>query len=150
MEGKKFETPINNASESTEDEDKRFAEMLAAENEGIVPGEFGANMEDAEIEEGDIFEGAVNGILSRAKEMVMDELDDFLTADEKLMAEQIIRKKIAIKRASSYELWANQMNSIIQEDGGDVSEFKERAANNLYREIKDAILEKLEKSEQAN
>jgi len=81
--------------------------------------------------------------------MVFDDLGEFLNLEEKTLAEKIIKDKVYTKKNSSLDLWTAELNRLIQEKG-DVDEFKKRTANNLYREMKDEILEKLEKNEGSN
>jgi len=64
MERKNFEMPTNNNPESSE-KDEKFSELLAAENEGVVPEEY--SEKEVKFEEKNIFEKTVDNIFLKAR-----------------------------------------------------------------------------------
>lgn len=95
------------------------------------------------------FEQGVRDITASARRKIEEdgELAGMLSQEDKSRVEEIINEAVFAKERNG--VWMNTLNMLVKE-GGDVEGFKDKAADNLYEEIKSRILEKMGKNETAN
>ncbi|KKP58947.1 MAG: hypothetical protein UR60_C0008G0001 [Candidatus Moranbacteria bacterium GW2011_GWF2_34_56] len=142
-----FENLSNNSNESLgKDKSVEFEKLLLEANEGKIPDEY--TVEDG-VEFDETKSGLAENIILKAQEMLRQDLTQLLGDEERKKMEEVIVRISNIKRSSAAELWASEVNRLMQ-NGGDVDNFKKLATDNLYKEMKGEVVGKLGINESLN
>ena len=142
-----FENLSNNSNESLgKDKSVEFEKLLLEANEGKIPDEYTV---EGRVEFDEARSGLAENIILKAQEMLREDLNQLLGDEEKKKMEEVIVRISNIKRSSVAELWASEVNRLMQ-NGGDVDNFKEVAAANLYKKMKEEVVGTLGINESSN
>jgi len=125
------------------DKEKELRDLLAKEGgaEALKTFEVGSNVGNFEIEDNTehVLEGQVDEIIAQTKILMKLEFAGMLTPAEQAQVDEIVEQIVETKKRSGmFDLWMSEINRASSEPEK-IKAFKENAAKNLFKDIRNEI-----------